>query len=143
MSKMKNFNAFGVHWKIGLLREGVGVHEKNNIKGGGHCLKGGGGSEQFVDLRKDLAKKKGWCFWGEFDTLIHSMSYSYHTEISWDLFFSHKSSKNSEKEASTNLPPWCFMKTLRLTRSRVMALKSEWEIADGNGIWLTHYSYFE
>ena len=40
----------------------MGVHEKNNIKGGVDCLKGGGGSEQFVDLRKDLAKKKGWCF---------------------------------------------------------------------------------
>ena len=24
-----------------------------------------------------------------------------------------------------------------------MALKSEWEIAGGNGIWLTYYSYLE
>ena len=64
---MKNFNVFGVHWKIRLLKEGVGIHEKNNIKGA-DCLKGGGGSEQFVDLRKDLAKKKGWCFWGESDS---------------------------------------------------------------------------
>ena len=34
-------------------------------------------------------------------------------------------------------------KILRLTGSRVMALKSEREIAGDNGIWLTQYSYLE
>ena len=58
-----------------------GVHEKNNIKargwGWGDCLKGGFG--QFVDLRRDLARKRGWCFGRKFDTPTHTISYSYHT----------------------------------------------------------------
>ena len=55
--RMKNFNIFGVYWKIRLLRDGGG-HEKPIYKEG---LPKKGGLEQF---KRDLVRKKGWCFWG-------------------------------------------------------------------------------
>ena len=51
--RMKNFNIFGVHWKIQLLG---GVHEKPISRG--DCLKREG-LEQLVDLREGLGKKEG------------------------------------------------------------------------------------
>ena len=51
---MKNFDIFGVHWKIQFL--GGGVHKKK-IEGG--LPKRGGGLKQFADWREDLAKKRG------------------------------------------------------------------------------------
>ena len=59
---MKNFNVFGVHWKIRLLKEGLGVHEKNNIKGGGDCLKGGRGIWTVCWFKEGLGKKEGVVF---------------------------------------------------------------------------------
>ena len=56
---MKNFNIFGVHWKIRLLG---GILKNQYI--GGDCLKGGG-LGQFVDLRGELNKKDGVFLRGE------------------------------------------------------------------------------
>ena len=53
---MKNFNVFGIHWKIRILRVGRGGSRKKR----GVAEKGGLG--QFVDLRRNLARKRGWCF---------------------------------------------------------------------------------
>ena len=54
--RMKNFNIFGVHWKIRLLG---GMVLKNQYIGGGLPKRGGGGGlGQFVDLR-ELGKKEG------------------------------------------------------------------------------------
>ena len=52
---MKNFNIFGVHWKIWFL--GGRVSRKTNIEGGGLPKKSGLG--QFADLRGGLARKRG------------------------------------------------------------------------------------
>ena len=35
---------------------------------------GKGGLGQFADLRGSLARKRGWCFCGGFDTLIHTIA---------------------------------------------------------------------
>ena len=51
--RMKNFNIFGVQWKIRLLWGGGSW--KTNIWGG---LPKKGGLGQFVDLRGDLARKR-------------------------------------------------------------------------------------
>ena len=60
--RMENFNILGFHWKIQLLG---GSSQKTNIEGVvGLPKKGGLG--QFADLR-DLARKRGWCFWGGVD----------------------------------------------------------------------------
>ena len=60
--RMKNFNILRVQWKIKFLER---VHEKPIYKG--DCLKkkkgGGGGGGQFPDLREELEKRWGWCFW--------------------------------------------------------------------------------
>ena len=54
---MKNFDIFGVHWKIPLLGK---VHEKPIYSG--DCLTRGPG--QFADLREvSLARMRGWYFW--------------------------------------------------------------------------------
>ena len=54
--RMKSFSIMRVHWKIRFL----GGFTKNQyiVR---DCLKRGLG--QFSDLRRDLAKKRGWCFW--------------------------------------------------------------------------------
>ena len=63
--KMKNFNIFGVHWKIRLffyLPGGGGClgSQKTNIEGG-HCLKRGAWT--VCQFKGGLARV-GWCFWG-------------------------------------------------------------------------------
>ena len=68
---MKNFNILGVHWKICLLGGGV---MKNQYRGG-LPKKGGGGLQQFGDLRGRLDKKEGrGCFWGRgVDNPMHTI----------------------------------------------------------------------
>ena len=63
--RMKNFNIFGVHWKIWLLRGGGS--QKANIEGGGLGL--------FADLRGGgLGKKEGVVFLrGGVETPMHTM----------------------------------------------------------------------
>ena len=51
---MKNYNIFGLHWKIRLLKGGT---QKNNIEGGDYLKRGGLGL--FADLRWDLPRKMG------------------------------------------------------------------------------------
>ena len=57
--RMKNFNIFGVHGKIQVLR-GEGGSQKTNIQGLPKYIgiDGKGGLGQF-------AKEAGWCFWEE------------------------------------------------------------------------------
>ena len=66
---MRNFNIFGVHWKIRILGAGEGgCYQKTDIEGG---------IAQFPDLKESLARKRGWCFWGGgegVDTPMHTMS---------------------------------------------------------------------
>ena len=66
---MRNFNIFGVHWKIRILGAGEGgCYQKTDIEGG---------IAQFPDLKEGLARKRGWCVWGGgggFDTPMHTMS---------------------------------------------------------------------
>ena len=74
--RMKNFNIFGVHWKIRLLRVvvgrgGGGGSRKTNIEGG--LPKKGERLGQFPDLSGGLARKRGWWFWGGVDTPLHTM----------------------------------------------------------------------
>ena len=75
---MKNFNILEIHWKIRLLGEkgGGGGFTKKQYKG---WLLKSRRFGQFVDLRKDFSRQRGGCFWDEFDTSIHTISYSYHT----------------------------------------------------------------
>ena len=97
---MKNFNVFGVQWKIRLLR-GEGASQNNNVKGGLLQSRRFG---QFVDLRRDFARKMGWCFWDEFDTSIHTISYSDHTFEVKTYFSLMKVLKNQiKKQALTCL----------------------------------------
>ena len=56
---MKNFNIFGVHWKIQCL--GGEGSRKTNTEGG---LPEKGEPGQFADLRGGLARARGWCFRG-------------------------------------------------------------------------------
>ena len=65
--RMKNFNIIGFHWKIQFLGGGGeggggggGGSQKTNI--GGDFVKGSGWHGQFIDLRGDLAKKRGVVF---------------------------------------------------------------------------------
>ena len=55
--RMKNFNIFGVHWKIRLL-EGF----RKNQYSEGDCLKRGAWT--VCPFKGCLARKRGWCFWG-------------------------------------------------------------------------------
>ena len=55
--RMKNFNIFGVHWKIQLLGVGRGVLRNQYIGCG--LPKKGGGLGQFADLKGGLARKRG------------------------------------------------------------------------------------
>ena len=65
---MKNFNIFGIHRKIGVLRG-----SKKKTIYGGDCQKRGFG--WFADLRGgNLARKRGWCFSGGVDASMHTMS---------------------------------------------------------------------
>ena len=71
--RMKNFNVFGVHWKIRFLGGGGGSR-KTNIEGG---LLG-----QFADLRVrgwGLGKKEGDGVFevGRGDTPVHTMNINY------------------------------------------------------------------
>ena len=52
--RMKNFNIFGVHWKIWLLGGGL---RKTDIEGGG--LPKNGGLGQFADLRGGAWQERG------------------------------------------------------------------------------------
>ena len=71
---MKNCNIFGVPWKIQVLGRGL---MKNQYRGR-NCLKGmeGGGLGQCVDLKRGLARKRGWSFWEGrgIDTPMHTMA---------------------------------------------------------------------
>ena len=68
--RMKNLNILGVHGKIRVL-EGQ-FHEKPIYRG--DCLKrGGGGFEQFADLRGGLARKRGVVFLRGVDTPMHTI----------------------------------------------------------------------
>ena len=70
--RMENFNIFGVHWKIGFLGGGEGGGSwKTNIEGG---LPKKVRLGQFADLREDLARKRGWCFWVEMIPPMHTLS---------------------------------------------------------------------
>ena len=60
---MKDFNIFGVHWKIQFLEVG---HEKPIYRR--DCLKKGGGAWQ--------ERVGGGCFWGGSDTPMHTKSCS-------------------------------------------------------------------
>ena len=68
---MKNFNIFGVQWKIRLL----GGLTKNQYRGGG--LPNKGGLAQFADLRGGLGKKDRVVFLRRgFDTPKRTMKYT-------------------------------------------------------------------
>ena len=55
---MKDFDIFGVHWKIRFLGEGGEVIKNQYIGGGGDCLGGG-----------------AWQEWGGLDTPMHTMDW--------------------------------------------------------------------
>ena len=76
--RTKNFNIFGVHWKIRLLG---GILKNQYIAG--YCLRvGGGGFGQFVGLKGCLERKRGWCFWGGVDTPMLNMIILSYLELS-------------------------------------------------------------
>ena len=65
---MKNFNIFGVHWKIQFLSRDS---RKTNIE---WEVTEKGDLGQFADLKVDFERKR-CCFWGGgVDTLMHNMS---------------------------------------------------------------------
>ena len=68
--RMTNFNIFGVHWKIWLLKEGS---RKTNKERG--LPKKGGRLGQFADLKgRAWQERGGGCFWAGVDTPIHTMN---------------------------------------------------------------------
>ena len=79
---MKDFNIFGVYWKILFLE---GEFTKNQYMGG--LPKEGGGLGQFADLRGAWHERGGWCFWGRVDTPMHTMQdknvYKFH-QLNYD-----------------------------------------------------------
>ena len=67
---------------------------KTNIEGGfPKKKKGGGGLGQFPDLREDLEKRWGWCFWvgGWYPNAHYEVKNNYYAQI---LKFSLWKSKN-------------------------------------------------
>ena len=74
--RTKNFNIFGVHWKIRLL----GGYLGKPIYIGRLPKKGGLG--QFVGLGGGLARKRGWCFSGGGDTPMLTMIFLSYLELS-------------------------------------------------------------
>ena len=64
---MKNFSIRGVHWKMLFL----GGFTKTQYIGGELSTKGG--LVQFAGLRRDMAKRRGWCFFRGVDIPMHTM----------------------------------------------------------------------
>ena len=61
--RIKNFNIMWVLLKIRFLGGEGGVLQKDNIQGGGNCLKRSREFGKLSDLRGEvLAKKRRWCF---------------------------------------------------------------------------------
>ena len=73
--RMKNFNILGFHWKIQFLGEG-GSSQKNNIEGEDSLKKEAWTVCRFKGVGEGgLARKRGWGFWGEVDTPMHTMNH--------------------------------------------------------------------
>ena len=61
--RMKNFNIMGVPWKIRFLKGGSWKASMPKKVGAWTVCR----------FKRWLGKKRGWCFWGGFDTPIHTM----------------------------------------------------------------------
>ena len=71
--RMKNFNIFGVHWKIRVLAGGLGVLQKTNIEGELPKKRVLG---QFANLRRGAwQEREGVVFLRGVDKAMHIMRY--------------------------------------------------------------------